>query len=102
MPPWFVCEGSLDALAIASAAANSTRSYAPVSPSGTALTKHHAELILGMSRRPPVICADGDAAGIAAAARWAELFIGRGRETFATLPPAGSDPADWLQQQGAN
>ena len=97
-----VCEGSLDALAIASAAASTGRSYAPVSPSGTALTPHQADLILQMSRRPPVICADGDAAGIAAAARWAELLISRGRETFATVLPGGGDPADWLQQRGAD
>jgi DNA primase len=99
-----VCEGSLDALAIAAeaSAAGLSSVYAPVSPSGTALTSHQAKAVLCISGRPPVIAADGDPAGLAAGAKWAEMVIRMGRETLATILPHGLDPADWLVQHSAN
>jgi DNA primase len=99
-----VCEGSLDALAIAAEAASAGLSslYAPVTPSGTALTAAQARAVLDISGRPPLVCADGDAAGLAAGARWAELLVSMGRETVATVLPAGLDPADWLAKHGTS
>lgn len=97
-----VCEGSLDALAIAAAAAAAGASahFAAVSPSGTALTVEHARAVLAISDKPPLVCADGDAAGIAASSRWVETFMAQGRETVVTVLPESHDPASWLQQNG--
>jgi DNA primase len=99
-----VCEGSLDALAMAAAAASADLSsfYAPVTPSGTALTAPQARAVVDLSGRPPLVCADGDAAGLDAGARWAELLVSMGRETIATMLPLGIDPADWLAKHVAN
>jgi hypothetical protein len=58
--------------------------------------------VLNISARPPVVCADGDMAGLAAGARWAETFIFMGRETLATMLPRQLDPADWLARNGTS
>jgi DNA primase len=99
-----VCEGSIDALAIAAQAASAAgpRSFAPVSPSGTALTDAQAELILAISDRPPLVCADADDPGLAAADKWIRTFMAHGRETIVTLLPDSHDPASWLRQHGAD
>ncbi|WAX55142.1 CHC2 zinc finger domain-containing protein [Jatrophihabitans cynanchi] len=99
-----VCEGSLDALTVAAhaAAAGLSRRYAPVSPSGTALTDAQARLVLAISPMPPVVCGDGDAPGQAASATWARTLVRHGREAFATLLPDGHDPASWLTEHGAS
>jgi DNA primase len=96
------CEGSLDALAIATSAATAGKSthFVPVSPSGTALTDEHAQQILSISEKPPLVCADGDQPGIAASTKWAQRFMAHGRETIVTILPAGHDPASWLRQEG--
>ncbi len=97
-----VCEGSLDALAIAgnAALAGKSRYYAPVSPSGTALTATQAALVLAISDRPPLVCADGDEAGLAAAEKWIRALMSHGRETIVTVLPDGHDPASWLRERG--
>lgn len=99
-----VCEGSLDALAIAAAAASAGASthFAAVSPSGTALTVEHARTVLAMSTKPPLVCADGDRAGLAASKKWVETFMSQGRETITTVLPDGHDPASWLRQEGVD
>ena len=68
-----VCEGTLDALAIAAQAARSGLSskYAPVAESGLAVSDMQWETILAIHDRPPVLCADGDGAGQKASAEWA-------------------------------
>lgn len=98
-----VCEGSLDALAIAchAASAGKSRYYAPASPSGTALTDAQAALVLAISDRPPLVCADGDEPGLAASEKWVRTLMGRGRETVVTVLPDGHDPASWLREHGA-
>lgn len=98
-----VCEGSIDALAIAAhaASADGSRHFAPVSPSGTALTDTQAELILAISDRPPLVCADADDAGLAAADKWIRTLMAHGRETIVTVLPDSHDPASWLRQNGA-
>ncbi len=98
-----VCEGTLDALAIAAAAAQVGRSklFAPVSASGTALSSAHTACILALHPRVPTLCGDGDGPGQEAAARWVSEATGRfGREVCVTVLPAGLDPADWLAHHG--
>ncbi len=98
-----VCEGSLDALAIAAhaATAGKSRHFAPVSPSGTALTDAQARLVLASSDRPPLVCADGDDPGLAATEKWVRTLMAHGRETVVTVLSDGHDPASWLRQHGA-
>jgi DNA primase len=99
-----VCEGSLDALAIAATAASAGASahFAPVSPSGTALTVEHARTVLSVSAKPPLVCADGDSAGLSASRKWVETFMSQARETIVTVLPDGHDPASWLRQEGVD
>lgn len=68
-----VCEGTLDALAIAAAAARTGTSHllAPVSQSGLSLTNQVAPRIFALHPRPPILCGDGDEAGQRATAAWA-------------------------------
>ncbi|HZC52017.1 MAG TPA: toprim domain-containing protein, partial [Mycobacterium sp.] len=97
-----VCEGSTDALAIAAHAARAGKSrfFAPASPSGTALTATQAALVLAISDRPPLVCADGDEPGIAASEKWVLALMTHGRETVVTVLPNGHDPASWLREHG--
>jgi DNA primase len=96
-----VCEGPLDALAIAAAAAPGRGArLTPMAPSGTALTPKQAQQIVAASNRDPVICADADEAGIAAAARWAERLRAEGARPRTVTLPQGHDPASWLQTRG--
>jgi DNA primase len=99
-----VCEGPLDALAIAAVAAQLRQSprVIPVSPSGTALTAEQARQVLAISRTAPIVCADGDAAGVAAAAKWVRTLAAEGRTARTITLPEGHDPASWLQMYGAN
>jgi DNA primase len=98
-----VCEGSMDALAIAACAASvgKSRYFAPASPSGTALTDTQAALVLAISARPPLVCADGDEPGIAASEKWVRTLMAHARETVVTVLPDGHDPASWLREHGA-
>ena len=97
-----VCEGALDALAIASAAATARRTaqLAPVAPSGTALTTAQVRALLRISDHPPVLCADGDDAGTTAAAKWAAAIIGEHRDCLVVLLPGNADPAEWIARNG--
>jgi DNA primase len=97
-----LCEGSLDALAIAARAATASTSahFAPVSPSGTALTASQAQLALAISPLPPVLCADGDDAGRAAGAAWVRTCMVQQREVLVTVLPGGHDPDSWLRSEG--
>src|SRR5207244_8350295 len=52
------------------------------------------------SDRPPLVCADGDEAGLAASDKWVRSFMGHGRETIVTVLPDGHDPASWLHTHG--
>jgi DNA primase len=95
-----VCEGPLDALAIASADAASTLHLFPVAPSGTALTPHQAQQIAGLSSEAPIVCADGDRAGVAASAKWQSTLRAAGaRPTVVTMPDS-HDPASYLKTYG--
>lgn len=98
-----LCEGTLDALAIAARAAQGGLSakYAPVAESGLAISSAQWDTILAIHHQPLVICADGDPAGRHASARWATEAALRGRESVITTWPEGYDPASWLAEHGA-
>ncbi|MGH8995387.1 MAG: CHC2 zinc finger domain-containing protein, partial [Acidimicrobiales bacterium] len=97
-----LCEGTLDALAIAACAAQAGLSakYAPVVESGLAISPVQWDTILAIHHQPLVICADGDPAGRQASARWATEAALRGRESVVTTWPDGHDPASWLAEHG--
>ncbi|MFC6042708.1 toprim domain-containing protein [Nocardioides hankookensis] len=98
-----VVEGTLDALAIAAAAAAAGMSehFAPVSQSGLNLTRAVAQRVAAISARPPIVCGDPDPSGQAATARWAtSTMTGLHREVLAVTLPAGMDPLDWLRREG--
>jgi DNA primase len=95
-----VVEGALDALAIEAAAADARTDINAVSPSGVALTSTHRAQILALTSWPPVLCADGDAAGRAATAQWVTDLTREGREVVALTLPDPWDPAAWLAQCG--
>lgn len=96
-----VCEGPLDALAISAAAyAHPDRAIRAVAPCGTALTHHQAQLIASIKARGTIICADGDAGGTAAAAKWQAVLREHGLAPRVITLPAGHDPASWIAQNG--
>jgi len=97
-----LCEGTLDALAIAACAAQagSSAKYAPIVESGLAISPAQWDTILAVNHQPLVICADGDPAGRQASARWATDAALRGRESVITTWPEGHDPASWLAEHG--
>ena len=90
-------EGYMDTIALAQAGFGHV-----VAPLGTALTENQLDLLWRMSREP-VLCFDGDQAGLKAAWRAADLalpLIEPGRTLrFAMLPP-GKDPDDLVRAGG--
>jgi DNA primase len=99
-----LCEGPLDALAIAANAAATSLSghYAPVAACGTALSDHQIGLILALHPRAPVLAADGDQPGRRVNLEWVGRMLARGRESVITDWPDGYDPASWLAARGAS
>jgi DNA primase len=97
-----VCEGTLDALAIAATAASVGLSakFAPVVESGLAISDAQWETILAIHPGPIVLCADGDDAGRRANAQWAAELAKRGRDSVITFWPDGDDPASYLARYG--
>lgn len=98
-----VCEGPLDALAIAARAATAGVSdrFAPLAACGRVLSDHQIETILALHRRAPVLAADGDGPGRQANLDWARRMLAQGRESVITDWPEGYDPASWLAERGA-
>lgn len=99
-----VCEGPLDALAIAAQAAESGVSarFAPVAACGRTLLDFQLDQILAIHPRAPVLAGDGDARGRQANIEWARRMLAKGRETVITEWPDGYDPATWLKTLGAD
>ncbi|WP_043835463.1 DNA primase [Muricoccus aerilatus] len=93
-----VAEGYMDVIALHQAGFEGA-----VAPLGTALTPEQMEEIWRVTPEP-VLCLDGDAAGLRAAARASEMvlpLIGTERTLhFATLP-LGQDPDDLIGKKGA-
>ena len=74
-----------------------------VAPLGTALTENQLELLWRMAGEP-VLCFDGDQAGLRAAWRAADLalpLIGPGRTLRFAILPEGQDPDDIVRSSGA-
>jgi DNA primase len=95
--PVIVVEGYLDVITAVMAGFEGA-----VAPLGTALTEEHLEALWRMSESP-VLCFDGDAAGLRAAERAAGLVLPRLRPgqtvRIATLPE-GLDPDEIILKQG--
>lgn len=90
-------EGYMDVIALAQAGIENA-----VAPLGTALTESQLELLWKMTPEP-VLCFDGDGAGLRAAARAADLalpHIRPGRTVRFALLPDGKDPDDLVKHDG--
>ena len=93
-----VTEGYVDAIALAEAGIGSA-----VAPLGTALTEEQLDL-LWRAGPEPILCFDGDAAGIRAAWRACDRalpLIEPGKTLFFVLLPDGMDPDDVVRVRGA-
>ena len=92
-----VVEGYLDVVALVRAGVGHA-----VAPLGTALTENQLAMLWRMAPEP-IICLDGDAAGLKAALRAADValpHIGPGRTLRFCVLPDGLDPDDLLRQHG--
>ena len=90
-------EGYMDVIALAQAGFENV-----VAPLGTALTENQLELLWRMSGEP-VLCFDGDQAGLKAAWRAADMalpLIQPGRTVRFALLPEGKDPDDLVKADG--
>jgi len=95
--PIIAVEGYMDAIALAQAGIGNV-----VAPLGTALTENQLELLWRMSPEP-VMCFDGDKAGLKAAWRAADLalpLVQAGRSLRFALLPEGQDPDDLVKAEG--
>ncbi len=90
-------EGYMDVIALAQAGFHHV-----VAPLGTALTENQLELLWRMAPEP-VLCFDGDSAGMRAALRAADLslpFLKPGKSLRFVLLPDGKDPDDMVKSGG--
>ena len=90
-------EGYMDAIALAQAGFGNV-----VAPLGTALTENQLDLLWRMTGEP-VMCFDGDQAGLKAAWRAADLalpLVAPGRTLRFALLPEGQDPDDLVRAGG--
>ncbi len=95
--PLVVVEGYMDVVACQRA------NIAAVAPMGTALTEEQMELLWRIDPEP-VLCFDGDAAGLRAAYRAVERALPQlkpGRSFRFVLLSGGQDPDDLLREKGA-
>lgn len=92
-------EGYMDVIALAQAGFDNV-----VAPLGTALTENQLELLWRMSGEP-MLCFDGDKAGLKAAWRAADLvlpMVQAGHTARFVLLPEGKDPDDLVKAEGAD
>jgi DNA primase len=92
-----VCEGYMDAIALTEAGFGQA-----VAPLGTALTEDQISL-LWRAGPEPVLCFDGDRAGLGAAFRAIDRALPHvepGRSLFFVLLPDGMDPDDLIRDRG--
>ena len=90
-------EGYMDVIALAQAGFENV-----VAPLGTALTENQLELLWRMSGEP-MLCFDGDQAGLKAAWRAADMalpVVQAGRSVRFALLPEGKDPDDLVKADG--
>jgi len=96
--PLIVAEGYMDVIALVGAGFEGA-----VAPLGTAITEDQLQLLWRLHEEP-VIALDGDAAGLRAGQRLADLalpLIAAGQGLRFALLPAGQDPDDVLRTGGA-
>jgi len=98
-----VVEGTLDAMAIAAAAAHSGTAgqFCPVTQSGRELSAKQLEQAVSLNDGPLVLAFDGDAAGQESARRHAMTAVRLGLVVSVTTLPGDHDPASWLAERGA-
>ena len=92
-----VCEGYMDAIALTEAGFGQA-----VAPLGTALTEDQISL-LWRAGPEPVLCFDGDRAGLGAAFRAIDRALPHvepGRSLYFVLLPDGMDPDDLIRERG--
>jgi DNA primase len=92
-----VVEGYMDVIALAQAGFDNA-----VAPLGTALTENQLELLWRMTGEP-MLCFDGDQAGLRAAWRAADMvlpLVQAGRTARFALLPEGKDPDDLVRAEG--
>ncbi|WP_018183631.1 DNA primase [Kaistia granuli] len=90
-------EGYVDVIAMATAGFGHT-----VAPLGTALTERQLDLLWRMTPEP-ILCFDGDKAGLRAAYRAADLALAAlkpGKTVRFALLPEGQDPDDLIRSSG--
>lgn len=95
--PLIVVEGYLDVIAAVAAGFEGA-----VAPLGTALTEDHLTLLWRMVDIP-VLCFDGDSAGMRAAERAVDIalpMLKPGKSIRIVTLPGGLDPDDLIKQQG--
>ena len=95
--PVVVVEGYVDVIAMVRAGFE-----AAVAPLGTALTEDHLSLLWKLNDEP-VLCFDGDGAGLRAAFRAVDLALPRlapGKSLKFALLPQGQDPDDLVRSGG--
>jgi DNA primase len=91
-------EGYVDVIALVAAGF-----HGAVAPLGTALTEEHLQMMWRIAPEP-VLCFDGDAAGIKAAQRGIDLalpLLEPGQSLKFALLPGGQDPDDLIRAQGS-
>ena len=96
--PLIVCEGYMDVIALWGAGIKRA-----VAPLGTALTEDQLALLWRVSDEP-VLCFDGDSAGINAAHRSIDRALAMlkpGKSLNFAFLPEGQDPDDLIRAQGA-
>lgn len=94
-----VCEGYMDAIALTEAGFGTA-----VAPLGTALTEEQLSL-LWRAGPEPLLCFDGDSAGLRAAYRAIDRampHVEPGRSLYFALLPEGMDPDDLIRERGIN
>ena len=90
-----LCEGNLDVLSCAQAGIEET-----VAPLGTAFTEDQAKLLKRQADGVTIVF-DGDTAGRKASMKAAVIAERAGLNVQAVALPSGSDPADLLNERGA-
>ena len=93
-----VVEGYVDVIRMVAAGFANT-----VAPLGTALTERQLDILWRMADEP-ILCFDGDKAGLRAAYRAADLALPQlkpGKSLRFALLPAGQDPDDLIRASGA-
>jgi len=95
--PLILAEGYMDVIALSEAGFQGA-----VAPLGTALTEDQLQLLWRLAPEP-VVCLDGDEAGVRAAQRASRLALGQlkpGHSLRFVFLPRGEDPDSFLRAQG--